>query len=491
MSTDDKTDIKLEAAKIEPLLTLDLSFAPDWARKPSKLGAPKITSATETDATQDRRGRTDRNSRGDKGNDRGADNRGRVLPRRPQASRPRPAPIGNPVEYVPVPRFTLRILPTSKALASIVRQIRSARKAYPLRRLALLLLSNPDHCFAKLELDQDSANPPLFQCSACQTIALTKAMLTAHVLKSHFNDYFLVEETECEAPSGLFVCVAKCKRTGVLLGPPNHHSYTERVEETRRSHFPDMPYETYIKGIETLRDPAMIEQWKEQSRKQTLYRLKNSDGTTTAEPMRWGAAVAHISEQVAPTLVSEVRKANVPMGVAIKIGDQQLEPGFKNALMQETRAPRSMTLALRMAFRHMHLYVFRTSKWGDLVSAVSPCQMDWEHAVESIRRIYSYLSENPGSKPEAISAALQTADPASSTSTDEATKSLRWLVEKGHIIELFDGALIIPHFIADTKKQPVKADASGGPRPAAPVKENAIPGPDIPAATQAPEAPLA
>ncbi|MEI6809675.1 MAG: hypothetical protein WCN95_13220, partial [bacterium] len=402
----------------------------------------------------------------------------------------RSTPVENPVEYVRIPRFTLRILPTSKALASIVRQIRSARKAYPLRRLALLLLSKPDHCFAKLELDQDSANPPLFQCGACQTIALTKAMLSAHVLKNHFNDYFLVEEKECEPPTGLFVCVAKCKRTGVLLGPPNHHSYTERVEETRRSHYPDMPYDTYVKGIETLRDPAVIEQWKEQSRKQTIYRLKNSDGTTAAEPMRWSAAVAYIAEQIAPSLVSEVRKANVPMGVAIKIGDQQLEPGFKNALMQETRAPRSMTLALRMAFRHMHLYVFRTSKWGDLVSAVSPCQMDWEHAVESIRRIYSYLSENPGSKPEAILAALQAGDPAGSTGNDEATKSLRWLVEKGHIIELFDGSLIVPHFIAETKKQPVKADAAGASRPAATVQEETIPIPEIPAAKPIPEAPL-
>lgn len=353
-----------------------------------------------------------------------------------------------------MPGFRLRILPSSKALASVVRQLHSAKKAYPLRRLALLLLSNPDHCFAKIELERNGSGASLFQCGACQTIAITRPMLVAHILQSHFADYFVTEENVSDPPSGLFVCVARCRRTGALIGPPNHHSYAEKLEETRRTNFPAMPQETYREGIEILHDQALIDRWKEESRRQILYRPKNDDGTAKAEPMKWSAASAFVAERVAPSLISEVRKANVPLGAALKSGDRQVEPVFRNAWAQETRIPRAMTLALRMAFLHMGLHVFRAGRWGDLATTIRPCPMDWEHAVESIRLIHKHLASQPGSKQEALLAAIQPGDPASgAASNDEATKSLRWLIAKGHIVELFNGSLIVPHFEAPAKKR--------------------------------------
>lgn len=460
---DTRNGEKPDTTPEESILSLDLSFAPDWAKKPSKQGTPAAAASWDKgdDAARDNRGRGGYGG----GRDRGGD-RAKGPARRPKSDRMRPSqPTEAAVEAPRLPNFRLRILPTSKALASIVRQIHAAKKAYPLRRLALLLLSKPDHCFAKMELDPDRSNPSLYQCGACQTVALTRQLLLTHILQSHFADHFLVEEKECEPPSGIFVCVARCKRTGILLGPPNHHSYADKIEETRRAHFPDMPYEVYRNGIETLRDPAMIEQWKEQSKKQTLYRLKKDGVPVEGEPMKWPAAAAFMTDKVAPSLVTEVRKANVPLAVAIKVGDRLLEPVFKNSWSQETRSPRSMTLALRMAFRHMRLHVFRAGRWGDLVSTVRPCPMDWDHAVESIRRIYGVLMNQPGLKQDAVLAALQSGEPAAGVANDEVVKSLRWLVEKGHIVELFDGSLVVPHFVAEARKQGPKPENTPEPRP--------------------------
>jgi len=442
----------------EQPLSLDLSFAPDWAKKPSRGGVPE-THVREHEMPTERRGRGGRD--GERRQDRGGD-RGRGQLKWPPKSSARVAPIAPRIEQPQLPRFRLRILPSTKALASIVRQLHSARKAFPLRRLALLLLSKPDHCFAKIELDPDNAGASLFQCGACQTIALTKPMLLTHILQTHFDDHFQIEVKECEPPAGAFVCVARCKRTGILLGPPNHHSYAERLEETHRTHFKDMPFDTYKSGIETLRDQALIDQWKEQCRKQTLYRLKNSDGTASAEQMKLSAATALFAERVAPSLISEVRKASVPLNIVEKIGDKQLEFSIKDEWKQEMRAPRSMVLALRMAFRHMRLNVFRTGKWGDLVSAINPCSMDWEHAVESIRQIFAQLQKRAGLKPDALLVAIQAECGTGAAGKDEVMKSLRWLLEKGHIIELFDGSLIIPHFVAEARKREDKAAVTTG-----------------------------
>jgi hypothetical protein len=58
------------------------------------------------------------------------------------------------------------------------------------------------------------------------------------------------------------------------LGPPNYHGYNEKLQELWSQRFAHLSKSEYMGRIETVRDEALIEQWKDSLRKKTVYRLK-------------------------------------------------------------------------------------------------------------------------------------------------------------------------------------------------------------------------
>jgi hypothetical protein len=102
--------------------------------------------------------------------------------------------------------------------------------------------------------------------------------------------------------------------------------------------------------------------------------------------------------------------------------------------------PKYLSFALRAAFKHMHLYAFKAGLQEQFVSAIIPDYLDPESTVENIKKVLIYLNENPGSTRKLMFDSLQP--------TEEDAKallaSLSWLIEKGHIIEFFNGHLAAP-----------------------------------------------
>ena len=274
-------------------------------------------------------------------------------------------------------------------------------------------------------------------------VALDQSLLAAHVLKQHLADYFVVEEKLSDPPAGQFVCVAKCGLSGTLLGPPNHHSYAEKSHEIHRTRYPEMSWDEYQSRIQMVRDPALIEQWKEESRKQTLYRRKQAGGEP-GEPMKMAEAEALVLKEIAPTAVQDTRRATVPAVVAREIEDRALMTAVREAWQKENRFPLMLTIALRGAFRHRRLYVFKAGKGIDFVSSVQPVPLEPEHAVEPIRQVLSYLREHPGCTRQSLVEALRPGLPADAPEIKDVLTPLAWLIERGHIIEFFNGTLSVP-----------------------------------------------
>ncbi|NCC53102.1 MAG: hypothetical protein EOM20_18075 [Spartobacteria bacterium] len=453
---------------------LELNFVPTWARRPP--GVNPYQHVGEDDQKTDRKrhdrrspdGRRDRPPRrdGNRGPRPGPQGERPPRPanrtdRRPDqrrgpgpGDRREPRPEREPRVDIPRLDVDVSFVPERRRLGVVVRQIRSANRAYPLQDVAALFLGKPENYLIKLELRRGEgkrSDVRLYQCEKCKCIYTEKEALIGHMLSLHLDDYFDVEEQQVEPPAGNFVCVGRCRLSGELLGPPNYHGFNERFQELHRTRFAHMRVEDYHKQIEMLHEPELIEQWKQSCCSRKVYR--NKGGSEEVREMNWPEAEHFFTQHIAPSVIKPAARAIVPADVMQKMPGSPLRDIVRDAWHKEDRYPLSLMLALRPAFRHMHLFLFKAAGNTSFVTAVHPSPLDPTHAVSNIRNVLEFLGEHPGCKRQDIASFLCPDQPLDSKEVAEALSPLRWLIEKGHVVEFFDGTLSIPSSGRRSKKK--------------------------------------
>lgn len=409
-------------------IILDLNFVPKWARKP-----PGESHYAREGYEEKERPRRERKTARP---ERRRDDRAR-RPRRESAERREPArPRHEPAKELPV---TVSFLPEQKRLASLVRQIHHSRRAYPLMDLANLLIHDPEGYLVKVEINSGEADFSMYQCRQCKAVACTSEAISQHILAQHLTDFYDKEEVEGEPPSGNFPGVARYTKTGTLLGPPNHHSYVEKLNELHQTRSPHLSLEEFRRDVEVVKDDELIEQWRESMRKQTVYKLKSDPD---ADPVDQRKAETDFAREV-PGLYESVRRAVMASGVAQKLEDRDLVFAIHRAWSKESRFPLTMSFAMRAAFRHMHLYLFKAGK-VNFVTHIKPHPINPAATVEQIAEVLVFLDEHPGSTRQHLLEVLHPSLDPKSKEASEALQPLSWLIERGHIIEFFNGTLAIP-----------------------------------------------
>ena len=310
--------------------------------------------------------------------------------------------------------------------------------------LATIFLSRPELSRIRIEADRGEEAIVLCQCQACGAVTRDSDSAMSHVISAHLEEYFEKEEKMTDPPSGVFVCVARCGLSGVLLGPPNHHSYAQRVQEVHNSRYPGMDMESYRARIETVRDAEVIEQWKEDCRKQTVYRRKDVPEGEESPELAREDAIALFRAEIAGKLIKKSRKASVPAPVALYMDDIPLRSMIRRLWEQEEHFPLKISFALRAAFRHMHLHVFKAGEGVHFVTRVAPSALDPEHVVEGIREVLLFLHDHPGSSCAQLVEGLRPGIAVDSETAHDVLSPLSWLIERGHIIEFFNGTLSVP-----------------------------------------------
>ena len=435
-------------------VVLDLNFVPTWARQ-----------APGTNPYAHFEGRAERSDRPDRGRDRRSDRRDqprgapgqdRFARGRPPAGRdarqpprmdrrPRPAdePHAGGLEVAPV---EIAFIPERDRLAALVHDIHLARRAFPLVDLGMKFLSNPDCYLVKVEVRR-SANPAgnqdiqLIQCQECKALFLDPQAAEAHALARHLDKLFLVENVTTEPPAGNFVCVARCRMSGELLGPPNYHGYNDRLLELYRTRYAHLSLDDYRSRIETIRDPALVEKWKETQCTQTVYKLKGSEPPQT---LKRAEAEAQFRAQALPGLLHRGRRFVVPARGTADWEDIRLRRAIREAWAHESRFPASLIFALRPAFRHMHLHLFKISGGATFTTSIRPHPIPAEHAVEPIREVLHFLQAHPGCTRQQLVEGLRPGLPTDAPEVAAVISPLRWLIDKGHLIEFFNGTLSLP-----------------------------------------------
>jgi hypothetical protein len=336
----------------------------------------------------------------------------------------------------------VRFLPERERLRRVVRQLTTGKRAYPLMGIAWQFLARPEACEVQIRPTKKTNGITLHQCPVCRAAATRHEWVLSHAVQDHLVDLFDKEDILIDAPAGNFVCVARCGLSRTLLGPPNHHSYKVRMEEIRAARYPHMSPAEYEQRVETIRDAEVIEQWKEESRKKTVYRRK---GQSEDEGISHAEAVAQVKQEVLDAGIRETRSVAMPARIAQRLSDRGLLAAVRQAWEKERRFPSTLLLALRGALGNMRLHIFRVKKRHEYASPIPPKRLDTEQVVPAIAEMLEFMADQPGCTRHQIRESLRP-DLADDQVQEnlEFFKPLLWLIERGHVIEFFDGSLAVP-----------------------------------------------
>src|SRR5450759_305645 len=449
-------------------MVIELNFVPEWARRPADQSAYARFEERPRgrDRDQDRRRPGDKSGYADQrrtGPESGGKKRGGLGPPRPFRAAPVPSPSESDRRQERPdnrpPPIEVTFIPERRGLKPLVARLARSGRAYPLFEVATLFLSKPDFYAVKQEVIPGAAGAEsvfLYQCAECKVVFLDRNRAVAHALNKHMDLFYAREETQSDPPKGAFMCVARCKLSGELLGPPNYHEFNERVLELHSTRFASMSLDAYRRQIINETDPALIEQWKKEACRQIVYRTLRA-----AEPLtfkRRNQMEAHFLEHYAPALIWKGRRFVTP-GVACRdLDDPQIRRVVEESWAHENQIPLKMAVSIQPAFRHLGLHTFKASGKATFVTAIVPHPIDPLQAADGIRRILECLCAHPGvSRQELVTLLRPDTAPGAVPDAPEVAAilhALRWMVEKGHVIEFYNGTLAIPY----RKPESAKAD---------------------------------
>ena len=459
---------------------LDLRMLPAWANEPARPNHYADFQGEDADPAgrrQDRPRNRDRDRRGPRKPERQKDrpNRDRRMSGGPRdANREQgPGREHQPEINVEPLAVTIRFLPHQKAFDSVMAQIKSAPLAYSVFALARLFLEKPERYDVRLAMPEGAA---LFQLGENGPVATDRRILENSAFASARDDFYTVEVTQSEPLKGNFSNVARCRLSGTLLGPTNHHAYQPQLRNLYETRFSRrMTFADYQRQIEIVSDPAVVEQWKEQARNVTTYQVKNAE-----PPVSFSSAAdaeRHFRQNYLPGLLREASELTIGGVLSRRLPDRRLGRAIENAWAQETRSPSKMMQELTAGLRGAGLNIFRHRRGMLFVSPVRGRVFGHERASvsASINGILEKVTATPGINRKQLAEQLATIE-ADAAVADRAkmtlANDLHWLIHEGYVIEFNDGSLDLPRAKAPTAAGEKPADASE-PEPATPVAEEA------------------
>ena len=440
----------MSSSPVEPVDLLDLKLLPAWVKEPAKERIYEHASGEE----DGRRSRAPNRSR----RDRAPRSRESKMSRESQNGRDRRARNRNHGDQRKVFRaiapaeITVRFLPHSPAFESVVAQIKSASVAYSVFALARLFLEKPERYDVRLTAKAES---PVYQLGKNDAMSLDRDFLERNAFRFAHEDFYKIDITQSDPIKGNFSNVARCRLSGTLLGPTNHHNYQPQLRGLYEQRFSRrMSFAEYQRQIEIVNDPALIERWKEEARTVTTY-------TTCRDeiPSTFASAVEaerHFRSNYLPGLVRSAEEVTIGGVLSRRLPDRTLNRTIEDAWTRETRSPSNMMQELAGRFRQAGLNVFRHRRGMLFVSPI---------------RIRAFVHEQGGVSPsvnailEAVAATpsinrKELADKLTVDLSIEDIEShklalasdLRWLISEGHVIEFNDTSLDLPRKKANQAK---------------------------------------
>jgi hypothetical protein len=344
-------------------------------------------------------------------------------------------------------------LPRAAALTNVVAQIKAGSVAYSVFALARLFLDKPERYDVRISGNEQV---PLYRLGEHGPVAADRAAVERDAFTSAADDYFTIETTQTEPLKGNFTNVARCRLSGMLLGPTNYHSYQPQLRTLYEQRFSRrMSFGDYQKQIEIVSDPAAVDAWKEEARSVTKYTTKNEEPPLTFS----GAAEAerHFRQRYLPDLIRPATEVTVDGVLSRNLPDRGLRRAIEEAWVRETRSPSKMMQELVGAFRPGGLNIFRHRRGMLFVSPIRGRAFDHDPSSvsASINAVLEKISQQPGigrkQLADEIAPVIEGAD--AERAKLALASDLRWLISEGYVIEFNDGSLDLPRVKAPEPAQ--------------------------------------
>ena len=365
-----------------------------------------------------------------------------------------------PVTQMP-PEITIRFLPYALAFDNVVAQIKSGSVAYSVFALARLFLEKPERYEVCLTAKTKSS---LYQLGEGSSVSLTGEFLERNAFRFACENFYKIDITQSDPIKGNFSNVARCRLSGTLLGPTNHHNYQPQLRSLYEQRFSRrMSFADYQRQIEIANDPALIERWKEEARTVTTYTTSREETPSIFSSA--AEAERHFRSKYLTGLLHSVAEVIIGGVLSRRLPDRALNRAIEDAWTRETRSPSNMMQELASRMRQSGLNVFRHRRGMLFVSPirVRPFVHAQAEVSSSVNAILGTLAAVTGLNRKELSEKVIT-DVATEDRDSRKlalASDLHWLISEGYVIEFNDGSLDLPR----GKAKAQEGAASAGPAP--------------------------
>ncbi|HEY5753200.1 MAG TPA: hypothetical protein VIT21_08630 [Chthoniobacterales bacterium] len=352
----------------------------------------------------------------------------------------------------------VQFLPEEIALEKVTAQIKGSPAAYPLFGVARMFLQRPERHHVRFSPAEGAT---LFKLKGTSLISTDRSRLEAIAFKETRDQWFRIEEGEAAEIKGNFTSVARSTLTGKLLGPTNYHTFQTALRKEYDERFSKrMSFGEYRQKVETTNDPALVEQWKQESRRtETFMTLQAEIEETFPSPIE---AELYFKREILPTLIEETTSEVMSGQAARDQRDATIIAAVRAGWDKETKFPITVVNEIRNHLQSNGLHIFKFKKRILLVSSIRPVPMDEksDSLSPSIRSVLATLRQNPGINRKQLAEKILGSE-AGLTETDMQSRKtiligdLYWLARQGHVIEFADGTLDLPlaHKTAESSKE--------------------------------------
>src|SRR6266702_2360119 len=379
----------MDTATAEPIDLLDLKLLPAWVKEPAAARSyehyageeerretrgrprpPRDKRDRRTSSMQPANGRIRRGEyltpTADKKQPRGWRKKTDQRDHRPHEAKDRHSQGTHAPITRPPPEITIRFLPYSLAFDNVVAQIKSGSVAYSVFALARLFLEKPERYEVRLTAKAES---PLYRLGDNGAISLDREFLERNAFRLAQEDFYKIDVTQSDPIKGNFSNVARCRLSGTLLGPTNHHNYQPQLRSLYEQRFSRrMSFADYQRQIEIVNDAALVERWKEEARKVTTYTtLREENPATFSSAVE---AERHFRSHYLPGLIRSVEEVTTGGAMSRRLPHPILNRAIEEAWERETRSPSNMMQELASRFRQNGLHVFRHRRGMLFVSPI-------------------------------------------------------------------------------------------------------------------------